>query len=54
MNTRNLPFLAGTCAAYGLDKENALSLITLNTAKILGIDKCRFFRSWKRRHTIYK
>jgi imidazolonepropionase-like amidohydrolase len=39
MNTRNLPFLAGTCAAYGLDKEQALQLITLNTAKILGIDK---------------
>jgi imidazolonepropionase-like amidohydrolase len=38
MNTRNLPFLAGTCAAYGLDKEIALQLITLNTAKILGID----------------
>lgn len=38
MNTRNLPFLAGTCAAYGLTKEEALSLITLNTAKILGID----------------
>lgn len=38
MNTRNLPFLAGTCAAYGLDKEKALELITLNTAKILGID----------------
>jgi imidazolonepropionase-like amidohydrolase len=38
MNTRNLPFLAGTCAAYGLDKEVALQLITSNTAKILGID----------------
>jgi imidazolonepropionase-like amidohydrolase len=38
MNTRNLPFLAGTCAAYGLEKEKALQLITLNTAKILGID----------------
>ena len=38
MNTRNLPFLAGTCAAYGLTKEEALSLITLNTAKILGVD----------------
>jgi imidazolonepropionase-like amidohydrolase len=33
MNTRNLPFLAGTCAAYGLDKEQALQLITSNTAK---------------------
>lgn len=38
MNTRNLPFLAGTCAAYGLDKEIALQLITSNTAKLLGID----------------
>jgi imidazolonepropionase-like amidohydrolase len=38
MNTRNLPFLAGTCAAYGLDKEQALQLITLNTAKLLNID----------------
>ncbi len=38
MQTRNLPFYAGTAAAYGLDKEQALQLITLNTAKILGID----------------
>lgn len=38
MNTRNLPFLAGTCAAYGLDKEQALQLITSNTATLLGID----------------
>jgi imidazolonepropionase-like amidohydrolase len=38
MQTRNLPFLAGTCVAYGLDKEQALKLITLNTAKLLGID----------------
>jgi imidazolonepropionase-like amidohydrolase len=38
MNTRNLPFLAGTAAAHGLDREKALQLITSNTAKILGID----------------
>ena len=38
MNTRNLPFLAGTTVAYGLTKEQALSLITFNTAKILGVD----------------
>jgi imidazolonepropionase-like amidohydrolase len=38
MNTRNLPFYAGTFAAYGLDKEVALQLLTSNTAKILGID----------------
>ncbi len=38
MNTRNLPFLAGTCAAYGLNKEEALQLITSNTAKLLRID----------------
>jgi imidazolonepropionase-like amidohydrolase len=35
---RNLPFNAGTAAAYGLTKEEALAAITLNTAKILGID----------------
>ncbi len=38
MNTRNLPFYAGTFAAHGLDKEVALQLLTSNTAKILGID----------------
>ncbi len=34
----NLPFAAGTAAAYGLTKEEALQTVTLNTAKILGID----------------
>lgn len=38
MQTRNIPFLAGTAAAYGLTKEEALSSVTLNAAKILGID----------------
>lgn len=38
MNTRNLPFLAGTAVTYGLDKEDAIAAITLNTAKILGVD----------------
>ena len=37
-STRNLPFYAGTVAASGMDKEEALKLITLNNAKILGID----------------
>ncbi|MBT8220919.1 MAG: amidohydrolase family protein [Bacteroidia bacterium] len=37
-NARNLPFYAGTAAAYGMDKEAALQTITSNTAKILGID----------------
>ncbi|MES2447022.1 MAG: amidohydrolase family protein [Bacteroidota bacterium] len=36
---RNLPFMAGTVAAWGLGKEKALQTITLNTAKVLGIDK---------------
>ncbi|MBC7923064.1 MAG: amidohydrolase family protein [Ferruginibacter sp.] len=36
---RNLPFLAGTAAAYGVSKEEALAMVTANTAKILGIDK---------------
>ncbi|MEI7472676.1 MAG: amidohydrolase family protein [Chitinophagaceae bacterium] len=35
---RNLPFEAGTMAAYGLSKEEALTAITLNAAKILGIE----------------
>lgn len=35
---RNLMFNAGTAAAYGLTKEQALTAITLNAAKILGID----------------
>ncbi|MFT5847825.1 MAG: imidazolonepropionase-like amidohydrolase [Psychroserpens sp.] len=39
MNSRNLPFYAGTTVAYGLTKEQALQLITLNPAKILGIQK---------------
>ncbi|HTJ51682.1 MAG TPA: amidohydrolase family protein [Cyclobacteriaceae bacterium] len=37
-NSRNLPFFAGTASAYGLSKEEALQLITLNAAKIIGID----------------
>ncbi len=35
---RNLMFNAGTAAAYGLTKEQSLEAITLNAAKILGID----------------
>lgn len=38
IQTRNIPFLAGTAAAYGLTKEEAVSSVTLNAAKILGID----------------
>lgn len=39
MQSRNLPFNAGHAAAYGLQPEEALAAITLNAAKILGIDK---------------
>lgn len=35
---RNLMFNAGTAAAYGLTKEQALQAITLNSARILGVD----------------
>jgi imidazolonepropionase-like amidohydrolase len=38
MNSRNLPYLAGTAAAYGLSKEQALQSITLSAARILGVD----------------
>lgn len=34
----NLPFAAGQTVAYGLSKEEALQTVTLNNAKILGID----------------
>lgn len=37
-DARNLPFHAGTSVAYGLDKEEALQSITLDAARILGID----------------
>ena len=36
--TRNLGFMAGTSAGYGLTKEEALMSITEAPAKILGID----------------
>ncbi len=35
--TRNLPFLAGTAAGFGLEKEEALKMITSVPAQILGI-----------------
>ncbi|GAB2774767.1 amidohydrolase family protein [Salinimicrobium soli] len=38
MNSRNLPFYAGTVVAFGANKEDALKMITSNTAKILGVD----------------
>jgi len=39
MQSRNLPFVAGMSIPYGLSPEKALQSITLNAAKILGIDK---------------
>ncbi|MES2565331.1 MAG: amidohydrolase family protein [Bacteroidota bacterium] len=39
MNARNIAFLAGTAAAYGLTKEQALQSVTLSSAKILGVDQ---------------
>ena len=37
MGARNISFTAGTTVAYGQEYEKAVSSITLNTAKILGI-----------------
>ncbi len=34
----NLPFAAGQAVPYGLTREEALQTVTINTAKILGID----------------
>ena len=39
MGSRNLPFTAGTAVAYGLEYEEAIKALTLNAAKILGVDK---------------
>ena len=36
--TRNLPFYAGQVVGQGMDREQALRLISGNTARILGID----------------
>lgn len=38
MGTRNLPFYAGTAVAYGLTYEQAVAALSLNTARILGVD----------------
>ena len=38
VSIRNLPFYAGSFSSYGIDKEVALSMTTLNPAKMLGID----------------
>ncbi len=35
---RNLPYQAAMAAAYGLPKEEALKAVTLNAAKILGVE----------------
>lgn len=38
MNSRNLPFLAGTAVGFGLPYEDAVKALTFNAAKILKID----------------
>ena len=37
-NTRNIPFQAGRSAAWGLDHDAAVRAMTLDAAKILGVD----------------
>jgi imidazolonepropionase-like amidohydrolase len=36
-NTRNLPYHAASCAAFGLPKEEALKAVTINPARIWGV-----------------
>lgn len=38
MGVRNLPFVAGTAVAHGLDYEQAVGAISLNLAKLLKVD----------------
>ncbi len=37
-NVRNLPYHAGFAAAYGMGKEEAMKAVTINPAKIFGLD----------------
>lgn len=37
-NVRNLPFNAGFAATYGMGKKEALKAVTINPAKIFGVD----------------
>lgn len=37
VNSRNLPFIAGTAMAYGLSEEEAVRSISLSAAEILGV-----------------
>jgi imidazolonepropionase-like amidohydrolase len=37
-NVRNLPFQAGYSATYGLPKHEAIKALTLNPAKIFGVE----------------
>ncbi len=39
MGSRNLAFLAGTASTFGLTREDALQSITLDAARVLGIDQ---------------
>ncbi|MCK9410101.1 MAG: amidohydrolase family protein [Bacteriovoracaceae bacterium] len=38
MNERNIGFQAATASAYGLPREEALKAVTINAAKVLGIE----------------
>ncbi len=38
MNSRNIPFWAGTAVAYGLPYEQAIASISYNAAKLMGVD----------------
>lgn len=38
-NARNIPFLAGTARAYGLNNEQAVASVSYSVAKIMGVDK---------------
>jgi len=39
MNTRNIPFLAGTAMAYGLSEEDAISAVSLWSCEITGVSE---------------
>lgn len=45
---RNLPFMAGTAVAYGMDYESAIAAVTGNVAKIIGVEDLGLLAEGKR------
>ena len=52
-NVRNLPFQAGFAAAYGMSREDALRAVTIEPARILGVDSLLGSREVGKQATLF-